>query len=651
MNPYSPEKCLLKKRPKFQLALNANTVSNFNNGWDKASLLDRYKDLPVTVDDPKEVNIQTITWYAQELNRAYAVIVHFLSNEHTGWTFHNAKNSFIAGLAYGFGKHLLMLAHEPYSSPIDYRELLKSHDKGERCVSIVDAWLKDISKTYKEQLIEEKKFISEVQTKADLQNIWIGDSVAENESEDLLKYFIHTASYYEALASKKSIFIGRRGTGKTAILYKLANTLQSDKRNHVCVIKPVDYELEGILRMLQLTIPKSEKGFLIESFWKFLIYTDIAGNVYESLLTKPAYYEMKPEDNELIKFVEENESMIKASFSIRLETIVKNLQNIESSGIAEKDRIKISELLHNKTIAKLRSILGNILEKKNKVVVIVDNLDKAWGKREDLSPLADLLFGLLNVTNSIASDFEKTDHWRKAFNFSLIIFLRSDIFAQIKKYTREPDKISYSRISWDDPKLLIKIIEERFFTTTSISRPEAMWRRFFCSRIEGLPTKNYLMKSILPRPRDLISITQAAIAQAVNHGHFKVDKDDIMEAKKIYSQAALNSLVSEESTIPIEDLLYEFIGMEEILSEDDILTAMRRCGLPNNKLDEITELLCDTTFLGMEVEKDRFEFLYNDENKGKYKTMAKKTIESSIIKKARYRINEPFHAYLEIKSS
>jgi len=39
MNPYSPEKCLLKKRPKFQLALNANkSISTEHNkselSWD-----------------------------------------------------------------------------------------------------------------------------------------------------------------------------------------------------------------------------------------------------------------------------------------------------------------------------------------------------------------------------------------------------------------------------------------------------------------------------------------------------------------------------------------------------------------------------------------------------------------------------------------
>jgi len=29
MNPYSPEMCLLKKRPKFQLALNANKIEKW----------------------------------------------------------------------------------------------------------------------------------------------------------------------------------------------------------------------------------------------------------------------------------------------------------------------------------------------------------------------------------------------------------------------------------------------------------------------------------------------------------------------------------------------------------------------------------------------------------------------------------------------
>jgi len=54
------------------------------------------------------------------------------------------------------------------------------------------------------------------------------------------------------------------------------------------------------------------------------------------------------------------------------------------------------------------------------------------------------------------------------------------------------------------------------------------------------------------------------------------------------------------------------------------------------------------TFLGMEVEKGRFEFIYNDADKSKFKIMAKKMAEVRQDKKERFRINYTLNEYLEI---
>ncbi len=560
--------------------------------------------ISVVIDDPKEVKTQTLTWYAREVSRAYAVIVHFLSADHTGSRFHNAKSAFVSGLAYGFGKRLLMLAHEPYISPIDYRELLKTHDTGARCVSIAKSWLDDIIERYSQWLSQKREFEEETLARSELQNIWIGDSVAENESDDLRYYFVPTASYYEALAAKKSIFIGHRGSGKTAILYKLATELQTDKRNHICIIKPIDYELEGILNMLKSAQSKAEQGYLIESFWKFLIYTELAKTIHEFLCAKPSYYDMTESENEFLQFVEKNKDIITKAFSIRLETVVGKLQRIRDFNSSEEYRLRISELLHETILRKLRSLLGKVLEHKNKVAIIIDNLDKAWEKREDMPVLAQLLFGLLNVTNSISADFEKSDYWRKAINLSLIIFLRSDIFSQIKKYAKEADKISYSVIAWEDHELLLRVLEQRFFTNSTLAKPSDVWIKFFCETVHEQPAKEFIIDAILPRPRDLIVYAQAAIAHAVNRGHTRVEQEDLLQASNKYSQQALNSLKAEEFDMQIENLLYEFLGKNEFVTESDILLAMQKCKIPGTELSSIVELLCDLNFLGVEVENE-----------------------------------------------
>ena len=51
----------------------------------------------------------------------------------------------------------------------------------------------------------------------------------------------------------------------------------------------------------------------------------------------------------------------------------------------------------------------------------------------------------------------------------------------------------------------------------------------------------------------------------------------------------------------------------------------------------------------MEVEHNRFEYLYDEENSGKLSAMASRGAEQNPEGLLRYRINRAYHAYLEVK--
>ena len=69
--------------------------------------------------------------------------------------------------------------------------------------------------------------------------------------------------------------VGRKGSGKTAIFLKLGSKLAENKRNLVCVIKPIAYDLEGVVSLLKKYKERDAKGYAIESLWKFLLYAEI----------------------------------------------------------------------------------------------------------------------------------------------------------------------------------------------------------------------------------------------------------------------------------------------------------------------------------------------------------------------------------------
>jgi len=605
----------------------------------------------VLVDDPAEMRTQSLGWYARNANSALGIVAHLLDQEAKNAAFHNAKLALVCGMALGFGKPLLMLAHEPYTSPLDYRDLLKTHATATRCEALTTEWLAQLEATVSATSSTIGEYQEHLKAASELQHIALGDPVAEQEIDELSDYFVNTATYNEALRSKHSLVIGRKGTGKTATLYQLAHELSGDKRNHVCIIKPVAYELEGILRMLGQAIPKSEQGYLIESLWKFLIFTELAKSVYEELRSRPAFVVPDAQELELLQFMDTNASVLLGEFSIRLESAVARLESLDTNTSAESQRLRISELLHADLIPRLRALLGEVLHRKQKVAILVDNLDKAWDQRSDLFVLSQLLFGLLGVSGRISQEFEKSGPRRAPVNVSLVLFLRSDIYAQVSAFAKERDKLPVRFITWDDSDLLLRVVEERFASSAvaSVKKPDEIWERYFCLDVLGTPVSRFIQSAILPRPRDLIFLVRSALDHAVNSGHTKIEAGDLLVAEKQYSRYALDSLVVEGSTDieRLEDVLYEFAGSPEIVDLATIRRAVERAGSSQNP-EAVATMLVDLTFLGIEVQLGRFEFLLNDIERPKFRSMARRLVEADEGKTARYRVARPFHAYLEI---
>jgi hypothetical protein len=194
-------------------------------------------------------------------------------------------------------------------------------------------------------------------------------------------------------------------------------------------------------------------------------------------------------------------SLITPEFSVRLEAAVRSLRDLPAESTPEASRTTISERLHAEMLASLRSLLGTVLHSQAKVAILVDNLDKSWDQNTDLNLLSELLFGLLSVSTRIAQDFSKESFWRDAVNLSLTLFLRSDIYAAMISYARERDKLPVRRISWHDSELLRRVIEERFVKSgADVVRPEDIWDRYFPPTVRGIPTRDHLDASVLPRP-------------------------------------------------------------------------------------------------------------------------------------------------------
>lgn len=604
--------------------------------------------LPSMIDDPREVKSQPLSWYVQHVDSSLGVVCQLLSTDYRNWELQNAKQALVAGFAYGRGVPMLMLAQSPYASPVDYRDILRQHATAANAEAIYSDWLLPVIDSYHGRVRAEEEYEFEERARGALRDIAIGEPIAEFESDEVPDCFVPTAAYNEALRSKHSIFVGRKGTGKTASLYKLSEDLRADPRNHVCIVKPIDYELAGLLALLGQQLAVSEKGYLIESFWKFLIFTELAKSTYDQILGKPAYYVRTAEEERLCAFVEANRSLIVPEFSARLESAVRQVGVLQGEVVPELQKAAISERLHTEMLSELRVVLGGALHEKAKVSILVDNLDKSWERESDLGRLSDLLFGLLGVSSRISQEFARER--RGSVNLALTLFLRSDIYSAMVEFARERDKLPVRRIDWQDPGLLRRVIEQRFIRSgADIVRPEEVWERYFPETVRNVSIRDYLAWTVLPRPRDLIVMVKAALEFAVNRGHSRIDESDLLSAEKQYSQFALNSLITEGAPrIPeIEYLFLEFAGGPAVIDCEQMTAAMRKAGISETRIDELTDLLVELTFLGPQTTAGHFEFVYDEESLTKARVMARNFAESNGGAR-RYQINPAFHAYLEI---
>jgi hypothetical protein len=606
--------------------------------------------LPCVIDDPSESRVQALSWYAQKVYDAVGVIAHLCGAKREGSRLHNARYAFISGLAFGFGKPLLMLAEEDYPVPIDYHDMIRLYATGKECLKHTEPWLMDVTATYSRLQTQPRQHLAAIKLATELKSLRFGEHIAENEQDILDEYFVETSCYSEALAGRHTIFVGRKGSGKTANLIKIASVLGKDKRNLVAVVKPIGYEVDGVARLLKRYKERDIKGYLVESLWKFLLYTELAKTTAEWIEEKPEGHVPSSDEERLLGLLGGDGKSLREDFAVRLERAVEALCRVEEGETIEASRVAISEALHDGVLRNLRVVLGRILADRNRVAILVDNLDKGWDKGSDLPHLTDLLLGLLGVARRIPLEFAKTDKWRQAIRMSLMVFLRSDIFATIMEAAREPDKISYSRLKWDDPEMLLRVIEERFKAAHSRNAdPDQLWSRYFCPTVHGRPTRQYLYERILPRPRDIVFLCNAAVAIAVNRGHACIEEDDIIDAEKQYSQYAFEMIQVENGiTVPeLEAVLYEFVGRPAVLPEDEVINMLNAAAIDAAKHQSVIEHLVQLSFLGQEVRHD--EFVYSDEEEELRKNMvlARRLVEEHGGPR-RYQVNAPFRSFLEI---
>ena len=462
------------------------------------------------LDDPRESSVQPLYWYGQKLLYAPGLISHFLSYKREGSKLTNARYALVSGLATGFDTPVLMLSEQSdLLSPMDYRDHMRYYTTPSDAAKITEQWLQQVATNANISIFATGKpspsGVIKLATELKDFHQQLGEYVAENEATQLSNYFVETTAHMDIINGTQTIFVGRKGTGKTASLIQAASEIGKEISNLVCILKPAGYEMNALVRLFSTYETKDQKGYVIESLWKYMLYTELALAAGKQIREITPWLLNDLPYSRLIRLLDEESKALSGDFTVRLETVVTTLTGVNPRESAANFEKRISEALHNSLLSRLRSVLGDVLSKKRQVILLIDNVDKPWTRQADVGHLTHFFAGLLTAMERVSEELRQHHPGKHSTKYNSAIFLRSDIFNRIIEAADEPDKMSHTRLAWNDYELLLRVIEERYVAAHGASSdPAEMWRKYFCSQVRGLPTRDYLVSRILPRPRDIV---------------------------------------------------------------------------------------------------------------------------------------------------
>lgn len=606
--------------------------------------LRRQRGLSLVVSDPSEASLSTLEWFARAVVGAAGVLVHFAGKRRNRADVDNNRHALVAGLAVGLEVPVLLLSEDDYPAPFDYEDRLRVYETAEECVEEAREWLSKVE-------FEGISWASpRTQLRSSLVGIRFGEHVAENERLELPDYFLETAAYYEVVASRDSIFIGHRGTGKTANALQAFQTIAVNKTNLAILIKPPGFEFPAMLAVIE-RLPAFQHDYFFDALWRFVIQTEIASTVLQKLESRSKYVPYSGDEQAFLDYAESASFDMRADMSVRLEQALDSLlESLPLDEGASPARNLINEAFHDSALAILRSKLGTVLKGRKRVAVFVDNLDKGWEKGADFKVMARFILGLLTARGHVVVDFEKEDYWRDSIKLTVAIFLRSDIYSYLRSEAREPDKLPISSITWSDSETLRSVIENRFMLSEAHPENTAeLWTKYFCQSVDGLPLPIYFERMVLPRPRDVVFFCNAAIGRAIDRIHNCVEEDDFRSAQVIYSQYAYEALLVENGvTVPeMEDALLLYLEAPAVATRKDRENTLLAGSIPSDRAVVIVDKLVSMSFFGIEVSHD--VFIYPEAGAERKAAEARARRLQSERADQRLSIHNAFHAFLEVR--
>jgi len=379
----------------------------------------------------------------------------------------------------------------------------------------------------------------------DLRKLTFGAPAAERE-ENLIDYFIESESFRLLRDGNKTIALGNRGSGKTAIFKMLSENAKSQGKL-IIQLAPEDYSYELLSETMALEAKGSwRKQSAYAAAWKYVLYVLAMKAVSEGGLKPkkgPAY--------KIYSYLRDNHTNIDINPIGALVSYLKRLEGVKlgkyEAGLKSKELQKLYKL---EEIDHLIDDLIDITTKKP-VLILVDELDRGWDASEDAKAFVAGLFHAALTINS------------RMPNIRVLLSLRKELYNSIPSIFDDAQKFRdiIEVIEWDEESLS-ELIGRRIAVSipkTQSLTNEELWKLVFTETLDYRQTNsfNYIVDRTLYRPREVIQFCESIRESAVNSGtSTPINYKTISEAEITYSEMRLKDISSEYR--------FEYPGLEKV---------------------------------------------------------------------------------------
>jgi len=553
--------------------------------------------------DPEEVPRLSLTSAIGDISSSAGVIIPLISTQIEDWQRHNLRAAFLAGLCDGFEIEPLIIQYEDAPAPVDYRDLI---DTTRTRLEVEQS----VSEYCQATLIKNqgRATILARTPRTILNEIDIGSSAAENEIQKLERYFIKSAEYQRAVRANGAIVVGRKGSGKSAIFFQVADEKARDKRNIVLELSPASHSLSELRSELLAVSNVGIFDHTVAAFWQYILYSEILLKIREIVLPK-ARYDLKL--LEKIRDLEEqfqlNDEIVAGDFTSRLERAVRSVvSQIKGAGNSGDLRKELTEMLFESDIPRLRDSIVDLSSDHDKIVLLFDNLDKGWPARQVEDHDIRTVHHLIDVLNKIERELR-----RAGMTFEYVLFLRSDVYENLVEKTSDRGKFNLIGVDWSDPQQLEHLIRERVISNVEETKAAEAWGAVNPPLSGGTSAIREMIASSLMRPRFLIDLCEKAISFAINRGHRAVSAEDVEDALKQQSLYLVSDFGYEIRDVAgvSEDIFYRFVGKGDTFTPQEISEIVGTIGNLTN--ERIIELLVWYGFLGIPGTDGKRVFIYD----------------------------------------